>query len=125
ALLAACSSNPKPLPISALPAITPAEEAEAFVDSAEAVLLELSEKAGRAQWVQSTYITYDTELIAAEATEEYLAASVELATRAADYIDAEGLHPEVSRKLQILVSGLTMPAPADPQKTAAVTRIQT
>ncbi|MGK7312685.1 MAG: M2 family metallopeptidase [Candidatus Longimicrobiales bacterium M2_2A_002] len=125
ALLAACSSNPKPLPISALPAITPAEEAAAFVDSAEAVLLELSEKAGRAQWVQSTYITHDTEIIAAEATEEYLAASVDLATRAADFTGVEGLHPEVERKLQILISGLTMPAPADPQKTAAVTRIQT
>ena len=124
-LLAACSSNPGPLPISALPAITPAEEAEMFIDSAEAVLLELSEKAGRAQWVQSTYITYDTEQIAAEATEEYLAASVALATRAADFIDVEGLYPEDARKLQILVSGLTMPAPSDAGKTAEVTRIQT
>ena len=126
--LSACASNPEAttLPISSVePAMTEAQEAAAFVDSAETVLLELAEKAGRAQWVQSTYITHDTEILAAEATEAYLAASVDLATRAADYMDAEGLDPEVDRKLQILVAGLTMPAPADPEKTAAVTRIQT
>lgn len=129
ALLAGCGGGPSTLPIGlAQPEpelLTPAEEAEAFVDSAEAVLLELAEKAGRAQWVQSTYITYDTEILAAEATEQYLAASVDFATRAAEYVDVEGLSPEVARKLQILVAGLTMPAPSDPAKTAEVTRIQT
>ena len=128
ATLAACASSPETttLPISAVePAMTPAQEAEAFVDSAETVLLELAEKAGRAAWVQATYITYDTDLLAAQANEKYLSASVDLATQAAGYMDAEGLAPDVDRKLQILVSGLTMPAPADPEKTAAVTRIQT
>ena len=129
ALLAACgSSQPATLPISAVepePAMSRADEARAFVDSAETVLLDLAEKAGRAAWVQATYITYDTEILAAEATEEYLSASVELATRAADYLGVQGLAPEVERKLEILVSGLTMPAPSDAEKTAAVTRIQT
>ncbi len=130
AVVTGCAgSQPTTLPITAAPepepALTLAEAAAAFVDSAEAVLMELSEKAGRAQWVQSTYITYDTEILAAEATERYVAASVELAERAADFADADGLAPGVSRRLQILVGGLTMPAPADPAKTAEVTRIQT
>ncbi len=127
ATLTACASAPaRTLPISAVePAMTRAEEAAAFVDSAEAVLMDLSEKAGHAQWVQATYITYDTEILSAQATEKYVAASVELATRAAEFMDAENLDPEVARKLQILVSGITMPAPSDPAKTAEVTRLQT
>ncbi len=107
------------------PAPAPAEAAAAFIDSAEAVLMELSEKAGRAQWVQSNFITYDTEILAAEATEAYLGAAVELASAAAQHADVEGLDPVVARKLRILRGGLTMPAPADPAKTAEVTRIQT
>ena len=103
----------------------PAAEAAAFVDSAEAVLMELSEKAGRAQWVQSNFITYDTEILAAEATEEYLAAGVGLAQAAARFAGVDGLDPVVARKLQILRGGLTMPAPSDPEKTAEVTRLQT
>ena len=130
-LLAACASNPgsTPQPVEAEPAtasaMPTAADAAAFVDSAEAVLLELSERAGRAAWVQSTYITYDTELMAARATEAYLTASVDLATKAAEYTEVDGLSPEVARKLQILIAGLTMPAPSDPEKTAEVTRLQT
>ena len=132
-LMAACSSSPEaaPMPPEPDPAVetgvmepTPAAAA-AFIDSAEAVLYDLSEKAGRAQWVQSNFITYDTEILAAEATEEYLGAAVALATEAARYTDVDGLDPDVARKLQILQGGLTMPAPADPEKTAEVTRLQT
>ena len=44
-----------------------AAEAKAFVDEAEATLLALSVEASRAGWVQSTYITDDTEALAAKA----------------------------------------------------------
>ncbi|NIP81264.1 MAG: peptidase M2 family protein, partial [Gemmatimonadetes bacterium] len=107
------------------PEVDPAAEAAAFADSAEAVLMELTEKASRAQWVQSNFITYDTEILAAEATEELLAAAVELAKGASRHVDAPGLDRAVARKLQILRGGLTMPAPSEPEKTAEVTRIQT
>ena len=40
-------------------------DAVKFVDEAEARLLELAEEAGRAEWVQNTYITDDTEVLAA------------------------------------------------------------
>ena len=99
--------------------------AAAFVDSAEAVLMDLSERAGHAQWVQATYITYDTNILASAANERLLGASVELAKEAARYIDVEGLDPDVRRKLQILRNGLVIPAPSDAEKTAEVARIQT
>ena len=102
-----------------------AAEAAAFVDSAEAVLLDLSNRAGHAQWVQATYITYDTNILAAQANEVFLTAAVELATEAAEYLKAPGLAPDVRRKLEILRNGLVIPAPSDPAKTAEVTRLQT
>ncbi|HEY6412963.1 MAG TPA: M2 family metallopeptidase, partial [Edaphobacter sp.] len=47
-------------------------EAQAFMDKAEADLLALTNEAGRAQWVQETFITDDTEAIAAKANERLL-----------------------------------------------------
>ena len=52
----------------AAPAGAPtAAEAQAFVEQAEARLLELSNRQGRADWVSQTHITDDTEKISAEA----------------------------------------------------------
>ncbi len=97
-------------------------EAIAFADSAEAVLLDLAVRAERAAWIQSTYITEDTELLAAQELEKYIAASVALATQAARYNDLD-LPDDVRRKLTLLRLSQTMPAPADPAKTAELTRI--
>src|SRR5687767_926127 len=91
AALAACSmtaaqpapapaARPAAQPAAAAPAGQPtAAEAAAFVDQAEQRLLGLWIDRDRAQWVQSTYITSDTELLAAQANEKVIAASVELA----------------------------------------------
>ena len=54
-----------------------AAEAAAFVQGAEEQLKVLAVKAQRAQWVQSNFITDDTEKIAADANKELIAASME------------------------------------------------
>ena len=46
------------------------EEARKFTDDAENRWLNLSIKASRAQWVQETFITPDTEQIAADADQQ-------------------------------------------------------
>ena len=46
-----------------------AAEAKAFLDEAETKLLALANEASRAGWVQSTFITDDTEILAAQANE--------------------------------------------------------
>src|SRR5450759_5600990 len=51
-------------------------EAKAFLDEAETKLLALATDAGRAAWVQSTHITDDTEILAAQANERSIAATV-------------------------------------------------
>ena len=68
-------------------------EARAFLDRAQSKLLELSVQDGRADWVKSTYITYDTEILAAKADEDQIAATMQLAkesTRFSQLEDAGG-----------------------------------
>ena len=54
-------------------------DARKFLDDAEAKLFDLSGESQRAAWVQSTYITDDTETLAAIANERAIAATVVLA----------------------------------------------
>jgi peptidyl-dipeptidase A len=126
---AACAPAGHPRTVSppgdAPPATPTADEAAAFMEVAEARLAELAERAARASWVQSTYITHDTEILAAQAGEAWLGARVALAQEAAGFADIPDLDPVVRRKIDILRGGITMPAPSDPALTAEVTRLAT
>ena len=124
-LCAAAISTPAVAETAAAPAQGKAStlaEAKAFVDEAEAKLLALSVEASRAGWVQSTYITDDTEALAAKANERAINAGVEYAKKATRY-DGLKLPAELARKLMILKNGLTLAAPADPKESEEVTRI--
>ena len=99
-----------------------AAEAKAFVDAAEAKLMVLAVEASRAGWVQSTYITDDTEALAAKANERLINAGVDYAKRAVRF-DKVKLPPDDARKLSLLKLGLTLAAPADPKEAEEVTRI--
>lgn len=99
-----------------------AADAEAFVQQAEERLLKLNVDAGHAAWVQSNFITYDTQILAAQAQEKLVAAGVELAKEAARFDDLE-LPYDTRRKLNLLKLALTLPAPGDPAKTTEVTRL--
>jgi len=98
------------------------EEADKFLADAEMRLMDLNIKAGRAEWVKSTYITEDTETLAAEANESLIAATTELAeqTRVFDKVD---LSPEAKRKLKLLKLSLTLPAPKDPALRSELTKL--
>jgi peptidyl-dipeptidase A len=99
-----------------------AEDAAAFIAKAEETLNALGVRAERASWVQSTYITPDTQTIAADARQTYIAAVTRFANEAARFRDLS-LPPEQARKLRLLRLKLTMPAPADPAELAELTRI--
>ena len=94
------------------------EEATAFVAEAEARLAELGQHNERMAWVLANFITYDTELLAAGTAEAFTAAQVEVAGEAARFLDVAGLDEETRRKLDMLRSGIVIPAPSDPAKTA-------
>ncbi|HEX2093246.1 MAG TPA: M2 family metallopeptidase [Longimicrobiaceae bacterium] len=107
---------------SAAPTGPTAAEAAAFVDSAEAVLMDLAIRAERASWVQSTYITHDTEILNAEAQERLIAARVPIAKRAARFQGVQ-LPFDVARKLDLFRTAITTPAPSDPARRGEVTRL--
>ena len=98
-------------------------EAKAFVEEAEAKLMELWIEASRAGWVQATYITDDTEILAAKANERAIAAGVEYAKKATRF-DKLKLPPDVARKMRLLKLGLTLAAPSNPKESEEVTRLQ-
>lgn len=99
-------------------------DARAFLDRAEKELLDLSNKSGRAQWVQATYIIPDTEILAAEAQEKAIAATVRLAKEAKKF-DNVPLPEDLQRKMKLLKVALVLPAPSNPQESEELTRIVT
>lgn len=105
-------SNADPAPTAA----AAAADAAAFVADAESRLEKLGQHAERNQWVLANFITFDTELLAATADEQFTAAKMQAATDAARYLDLSDLDEDTARKLGYLRTGITIPAPQDPQK---------
>ncbi len=99
-----------------------AAEARRFADEAEQKLLALGVDAGRADWVKSTYITDDTELLAARLDERAIAATVDYAKQATRF-DGLQLDPVTARKLKLLKLSLTLATPSDPKESEELTRI--
>ena len=118
-LLMSCTDNPNMASPSG-PATK--DEAEKFIADAEKRLLDLNIKSGRADWVKSTYVTDDTEALAAQANEKLIAATTELAEQSRRY-EALDLSPDAKRKLKLLKLSLTLPAPKDSAERAELTRI--
>ena len=120
------SSQAAPAKAPAKPAATKAAptaaDAEAFMKHAEAVLADLSEKAGRAQWVQENFITDDTETIGAQAAEVLTKAVTQLALDARRF-DHTKMPPELTRKFKLLKLSLTAPAPNNDKDRGELARI--
>jgi peptidyl-dipeptidase A len=99
----------------ALPQSTPTPaQAETFIAQAERELAAHSVLSSRAQWIKSTYITDDTDAIAAEFGARGTEMSVRLAKAAAKFDGVKGLSLDVRRKLDFLKQGIVLPAPDKP-----------
>ncbi len=102
------AQTPAPAPSTAAPTVA---EAQAFMDKAEAELLDLSNQAAYAEWVQETNITDDTEAISAKANERVALRTNELVL-AARRFDSLALPTGLARKFQLLkLNG----SPTDPK----------
>ena len=86
-------------------------EAVAFITDAEKTLANASVDAQRVAWVNATYITDDTDAIAAKSGAETTDLAVKYALGAARFNDVRGLSYDTRRKLDLLRGGLTLPAP--------------
>ncbi|PYX90285.1 MAG: peptidyl-dipeptidase [Acidobacteria bacterium] len=100
-----------------------AADAIKFVDDAEKRLADVTVKSNRADWVQATYITDDTEAIAADGEKEATALSTEYALGAAKYTGLQ-LPPDVARKLLLLRISITLPAPTNPAEQEELTKLR-
>jgi len=100
-----------------------AEKAVEFVLDAEAQLEELGQEAERMAWVYSNFITGDTEKLAALSNKKFTSKQVELAIQSAQFNDVPGIDDNTRRKLDMLRSGIVIPAPQDSAKTAEQSEI--
>jgi peptidyl-dipeptidase A len=91
-----------------------AARAEAFVAQAEKELAALSVQANRAEWINTTYLTEDTDALAAEFGARRTELSVRFAKGAAKFDGVSGLSFDVRRKLNFLKQGIVLPAPDQP-----------
>jgi peptidyl-dipeptidase A len=82
-----------------------------FLAAAEKELSEFSDYAARVQWVNSNFITEDTDWLAARAGAEGTLLQVRLANDTKKYANAQ-LTPDQQRKMQILRAGIVMPSPS-------------
>jgi peptidyl-dipeptidase A len=92
----------------------PPASAEAFITQAEAELAAYSVLSGRAEWVNATYLTDDTDALAAEFGARGTEMRVRFAKGAAKFDSAKGLSADTRRKLDFLKLGIVLPAPDKP-----------
>ncbi len=97
-------------------------DAEKFIEKAEKLYLDATIKDSRASWVQSNFITDDTEVIAAEAKENLIAMIKELADESRKF-DGLELPPDAARKIKLLKLAVPLPAPSNPAEREEMTKI--
>src|SRR5262249_55931997 len=100
------------------------DDLKTFLSDADARLNEYNVKCNQAGWVHETYITDDTEALAAAMNESCLQVISELATQAKRF---DGLHtpPEQARQLKLLKLLVAAPAPRDPKERGELARLGT
>ena len=107
ALAAACGNQQQATP----------EEAADFVARLNKDFRRMGDEAAAAGWVQATYITADTQLLNARATERYLEL-VSRAVKESRRFDGVEMDEATARTLRLLRLGVSAPAPDDPERRA-------
>jgi len=107
-------------PARAKPA-TPAE-AKAFVEKLNVDLLDLDVRDSTAQWVKSTYITDDTERLAAQGDDAVLAYTAQALRDAQRFLGLK-LDPETARMLYLLRVSSPLLAPNDAKARKELTEL--
>ena len=91
-----------------------AAEADAFLAKVEKAMFDHSLISSRAAWINSTYISDDSDAVAAYFGAIGPTMTVDYALEAAKYATAPGLSVETKRRLDLLRTALTLPAPTTP-----------
>ncbi len=119
--LSACQRSPD---TAAHPEIPKNETADQFVARVNEEYRALYPETTAAQWLSSTHISDDSQLLAAKASERWLTklnAWIEQARR----FEGQDMSPQTARAIHLLKLKTAMPAPRDPEKLGELTRIAT
>ena len=117
---------PAPAAPAPAPATAPtAAEADAFVAQGEREYMELATFSSQASWINATYITQDSDAVAARVGTQVTEFGVRYAKGAARFNSVVGLAPETRRKLDLMRNGLTLPAPSTPGAAAELNTLGT
>ena len=99
-----------------------AADADKFIASINQQLRDKQPLANAANWTQQTFITDDTQLIAAKFNEEGLADQARWQQEAKKFKDTPGLTADTARSLMLL-NIVSAPAPSDPKLQAELAKI--
>ena len=123
--LAACKKESTD---SAQTATTPAapagETADQFIARVNDEVRKMYPEMNAAQWLSSTYINDDTQMLAAKANERYLSQLNSWIEQAKKF-EGQKMTPDTARAIHLLKLATSMPAPKDPAKLAELTQIAT
>jgi peptidyl-dipeptidase A len=98
------------------------ETADEFVARVNRDLDALDLEGNAADWIQKTYITVDSELVTARASDRYLAYLGKAAEESKRY-DGQQLAPATARAIHLLRVNVSAPAPRDPARRAEMTQL--
>ena len=97
-------------------------DAKTFLGTVNDTMKRLGIEQGRAGWVQQTFITADTEAIAARANQEFIDATARFAKESTKF-DKVAVPADERRQLNLLKLSLTMVTPANPKESDELTKI--
>ena len=122
---AVAAEKKKDAPAATKGAAPTAADADAFIAAAEKDLFGYTVEASQVNWVNSTYLTEDTDAMAARINAVGTEKSVQYALEAAKYAGVVGLSADTKRKLDILRTGLVLAAPTQPGAATELNQIAT
>jgi peptidyl-dipeptidase A len=102
-----------------------ADGAAQFVAAAEADLRADAVDSARMSWINNTYITQDTDALAAKSSAAATEQRVDYALKAAKFAALPGLDPVVKRKLDMMRGTITLPAPTTEGAATELSTIST
>ncbi|WP_064750060.1 M2 family metallopeptidase [Lysobacter antibioticus] len=122
--LSACKKEPVPSSSDAKPAAPEGETADQFIARVNDEYKKMYPEMTAAQWLSSTYINDDSQLLSAKANERYLSQLNSWIEQSKKF-EGQPMSPATARAIQLLKIGTAMPAPKDPAKLAELTQIAT
>src|SRR3954471_15410287 len=120
-LVASCLAAAGCAQSSSKPAPT-AADAKTFLDEANATTLTLGIQQGQAGWVQQTFITDDTEAIAARANQAANEAGAKFAKESVQFDNVQ-VPADERRQLNLLKVSLVLATPSDPKESDELSKI--